>query len=266
MGSPSPASRRSCSPPARAPAERRPSAASAGGSGAAGGAADPDRLPAEGHRQPVLRGREDRHRQGRRGVRLHGHPGRPERAEGGPAGPVHQGPDDPEGQLDHHLRRRQGRGRARPEGGHGGRDQGRRLRLQPRGRRLQRLRQPGRLQRRRRQPRRLGLRARPELHRRHRDPVGGRHGDQPERVDRPDEEDPRDRRQVQGPQARRHRLRRRQARRQHDAGAGPADQVPEPQGHRRADHGRHPGGGPGRLRRPRSRTPSRSPASASRTT
>ena len=43
--------------------------------------------------------------------------------------------------------------------------QGRRLRLEPGGRRLQRLRQPGRLQRRRRQPRRLGVRARPELHR-----------------------------------------------------------------------------------------------------
>ena len=32
------------------------------------------------------------------------------------------------------------------------------------------------------------------------------------------------------------------------------------------DHRRHPGGRPGRLRGPRSRTPSRSPASASRTT
>ena len=39
-------------------------------------------------------------------------------------------------------------------------------------------------------------------------------------VDRPDEEDPGDRREVQGPQARRHRLRRRRGRRQHDAGAG----------------------------------------------
>ena len=71
------------------------------------------------------------------------------------------------------------------------RDQGRRLRLQPGRRRLRRLRQPGRLQRRRRQPRRLGLRARPELHRRDRDPVGRRHGDQPERVDRADEDHPR---------------------------------------------------------------------------
>ncbi len=50
--------------------------------------------------------------------------------------------------------------------------QGRRLRLQPGRRRLQRLRQPGRLQRHRRRPRRLGVRPRTELHRRDRRPVG----------------------------------------------------------------------------------------------
>ena len=38
--------------------------------------------------------------------------------------------------------------------------------------------------------------------------------------------------------------------REHDAGPGPADQVPEPQGHRRPDDGRHPRGRPGRLARP----------------
>ena len=46
------------------------------------------------------------------------------------------------------------------------------------------------------------------LHGRHRDPVGGRDGHQPERLDRPHEDDPHRRIEVRGPQARRHRLRR----------------------------------------------------------
>ena len=69
--------------------------------------------------------------------------------------------------------------------------QGRRLRLEPGGRRLQRVRQPGGLQRRRRQPRRVDLRDRPGLHGRLRDPVGRRDGDQPEQLDRGHEGDPR---------------------------------------------------------------------------
>ena len=148
------------------------------------------RLPAEGHRQPVLRRRQDRRRQGRRRARRHGHPGRAERGQGGPADPVHHRPHDPG--VDAIIISADGKDEVAPAlkdamaAGH----QGRRVRLEPGRRRLQRVRQPGRLQRRRRQPRRLGLRARPELHRRHRDPVGGRDGDQPERVDRPHEDDP----------------------------------------------------------------------------
>ena len=52
--------------------------------------------------------------------------------------------------------------------------------------------------------------------------------------------------QVREPEAHRHRLRQRRRDREHDPGPGAPGQVPRPEGHRGADHRRHPRGGPGR--------------------
>ena len=169
----------------------RPHRAAASAAAAGRRRADHDRLPAEGHRQPVLRRGQDRHRQG----------GRRDRRDT----VIQVGPNEAKADLqipfitdlttqkvNAIIISADGKDEVAPAlkaamaAGH----QGRRLRLEPGRRRLRRLRQPGRLQRRRREPRRLGVRARPELHRRHRDPLGGRHGDQPERVDRAHEDDP----------------------------------------------------------------------------
>ena len=94
----------------------------------------------------------------------------------------------------------------------------------------------------------------PGLHRRDRDPLGDRDGDQPERLDRRLQQGPHDRSEVREAQARRHRLRRRRRDQEHERGQRPPADAPEPQGHRRPDDRRHPRRGPGRRSRPPARS------------
>ena len=166
------AERRGQRRPPRAP--RPASAASTEPSAAAGG--DRGRLPAEGRRQQVLRCRQDRHRQGRHRAR---------RAPVTQVGPQRgrgrrcrsrSSPTSPPRASTRSSSRPPARMRSCPalEEAQAAGIKVVGFDAAPAVGVVRRLRQPGRLQRRRRQPRRLGLRARPGVHRRDRDPVGRR--------------------------------------------------------------------------------------------